>query len=134
MAIKRNLLLFVLLCLPFLSVRGESPSEQVVRDVTVDEAAKLIEENPALFILDVRTPDEFADGRIPGGTLLDFHRSDFNEALAKLDREKTYLLHCASGFRSTKAMKRMKKLGFLRVYHLDTGYQGWQGAGRPIEQ
>src|SRR5688572_14573761 len=72
-------------------------------------------------VLDVRTKDENKAGRIPGSVLIDFNADDFEQQVAKLDKSKTYLVHCAAGGRSARACKKMEKLGFAKLYNLEGG-------------
>ena len=53
---------------------------------------------------------------------------DFAKKLAKLDREKTYLMHCRSGGRSTASLPVWNRLGFKNVLHLSGG-DSWLGQG-----
>ncbi|BBO78255.1 hypothetical protein DSCW_56720 [Desulfosarcina widdelii] len=85
-----------------------------------------------VVVLDIRTPREFKSGHIQGAQLLDYYSSDFVEKLKRLDREKTYLVYCRSGNRSGKSLKIFKRLGFQRVYHLETGIVGWLKEKYPI--
>src|SRR5687767_13745501 len=50
-----------------------------------------------IVVLDVRTKEEFKQGYIPGSILIDFNEDDFEKQVAKLDKSKTYLVHCAAG-------------------------------------
>ncbi len=97
------------------------------------EAAKLIAEHKVV-VLDIRTPQEYLAGHIAGALLLDFYAPDFADGLAKLDKDKTWLVHCATGVRSTKALSTFRKLGFKSVVHLDGGFAAWKGAGEPVEK
>jgi rhodanese-related sulfurtransferase len=85
-------------------------------------------------VLDVRTREEYQAGHIPGSVMIDFNSDDFEEKVAKLDKEKTYLVHCASGGRSARACKKMEKLGFKKLYNLEGGMGAWEKAGKPIEK
>ena len=85
-------------------------------------------------VLDVRTPEEFAKGHIPGAKLIDFKASDFTARIEKLDKSKRYLVHCAVGGRSAKAAEQMVKLGFPNVVNLDGGMKAWEAAGKPVEK
>jgi phage shock protein E len=115
------------------SVRGDDEKKPApsVTHVDAKEAAKIVAKNEVV-VLDVRSPDEFASGHIKGATNIDFLENDFAERLAKLDREKTYLVHCAAGGRSTKALPKLSKLGFNHIIHLDGGLNAWQAAGNPV--
>ena len=94
-------------------------------------AAKLVANNQ-IIVLDVRTPREFASGHIAGATNINYLSGDFPDRLTQLDRSKNYLLHCASGGRSTNALPKLARLGFTNVIHLDGGFKAWQAAGTPV--
>lgn len=105
--------------------RVEAPA---ITHADAREAAKLVaEKKPA--VLDIRTPREFAAGRIPGAVNIDFNAANFTRQLEKLDKDKPYLLHCATGRRSTRALPQFEKLGFKRIIHLDGGIKAWEKAG-----
>ncbi|HHB79834.1 MAG TPA: rhodanese-like domain-containing protein [Saprospiraceae bacterium] len=81
-------------------------------------------------LIDVRTPREFQAGAIPG-TKLNVNVSDrnFKTEIGKLDKDKTYLVYCLSGARSSHAARIMESMGFKHLYNLKGGYRGWKGAG-----
>src|SRR5688500_8067423 len=54
-----------------------------------------------VVVLDVRTPEEFKAGRVPGATNVDIQNEQFAERIKSLDKDKTYLVYCRSGRRST---------------------------------
>lgn len=101
-------------------------------DVSVDKAAELLSTGEKVTVLDVRTPEEFADGHIKDAVNIDFNGGDFESQLAKLDPAKPYLVHCAAGGRSGRSMELFKKLKFEKIYHLVDGYNGWADAGKPV--
>ena len=99
------------------------------------EAQELLDDAPAgLVVLDIRTPDEFAEGHIGGSSNLDFYEPDFAASLDALDKDLPYFVYCRSGNRSSQALETMKDLGFTEVYELDGGIITWAEAGLPIEQ
>jgi phage shock protein E len=104
-----------------------------VKRVEVEEFDKL-RANKENVVLDVRTPKEFKDGHIPGAVNIDFRAKDFDENVAKLDKNKTYLVHCAAGGRSAAASKKMESAGFKELYDLAPGFKGWEKAGKPVEK
>src|SRR5205814_1247791 len=97
------------------------------------QAQGLIEQKKVV-VLDIRTPEEFKGGRIAGATNINFRAPDFEKQIGQLDKEKSYLVHCASGGRSTASLKVFKKLQFKSIYHLDGGIGVWQKAGLPVER
>ena len=105
---------------------------QIIEDITPEEAFALIENNrgnPDFAILDVRTPEEFADGYIEGAINLDYQAENFSGELSKLDKNKTYLVYCRSGKRSAGALNIMAELGFREVYNMTGGIIDWEEAG-----
>jgi phage shock protein E len=90
--------------------------------------------NPNAVVLDVRTPEEFSQGHIPGAKLINFNSPEFKEEVSKLDPKKTYLVNCAAGGRSAKACQLMHDQGFKTLINLDGGIRAWQKAGKPVEK
>jgi rhodanese-related sulfurtransferase len=125
------------------SARAADPTAAIV-DLKAPQAIELVRQQaknskanpaqPALTVLDVRTPEEFAAGHLSGAQNVDFQNDGFKDSLAKLDKTKPYLVHCASGRRSAKTRDLMKKLGFTRIYHLDGGLTAWKAAGGQVVQ
>ncbi len=113
---------------------ADAGAKPEVKHADAAAAAKLLKDDPKVVILDIRTPKEFGEGHLKGARNIDFNAADFEANLKKLETEKTYLVHCASGGRSTKSLDLFKKLGFKSVVHLDGGYKGWEKAGQPVEK
>ncbi|MGO8696106.1 MAG: rhodanese-like domain-containing protein [Limisphaerales bacterium] len=103
------------------------------RNVGVEEFARLAADKQNM-ILDVRTPREFASGHLQGALNVDVNAPDFAERIKALDKNKTYLVHCASGVRSTRACENLARLDFPRLYNLAGGIKAWIKAGEPIEK
>lgn len=103
------------------------------KNLTIDEFAKMMTQE-ANVILDVRTPDEFKAGHLHGAVNLNVNAPDFAEKSALLDKNKTYLVHCASGGRSVTACEKLAKLDIPKLYNLPGGYRAWQKAGLPVEK
>jgi phage shock protein E len=106
----------------------------VVKNLNAEEAAKLLQENKKIVVLDVRTADEYAKGHISGAKNLDFFADDFSSKLEALDKSQPYLVHCAAGGRSAQARDLMQKLHFEKIYHLEGGLNAWEKAGKPVEK
>lgn len=101
--------------------------------VAADEAAATLADPPEdLVVLDVRTPEEFAEGHLEGATVIDFYEPDFADRLAELDRSTPYVLYCRSGNRSGQTMALMDELGFQSVQEIDGGVLAWAAAGLPL--
>lgn len=81
-----------------------------------------------VVILDVRTPQETAQGKISGAIEIDYSSRDFDAKIRQLDKSKTYLVYCAVGSRSAAACDALSKKGFEKIYNLKGGYMGWKNA------
>lgn len=128
-------LISILACLvaATLLAADKPPVPPSVKNVGVEEFDKLRADKKNV-VLDVRTPEEFAKGHIPGAVNLDFNAPDFQKKVAELDKSKTYLVHCAGGVRSAKACTVMDKVAFTSVVNLEPGFRAWEKAGKPVEK
>jgi len=111
-------------------------THQKIRDVTAYEAFGIVGVSSSLtnpVIIDVRTPEEFASGYIWRYTLnIDFNSPNFREDIAKLDKNKTYIIYCQSGIRSAAARDVFEKLGFQGAINVIGGMNAWLAAGLPV--
>lgn len=80
-------------------------------------------------VLDVRTPQEFAEGHLEGAVNLDVENPGFATQAGQLDPTQAYAVYCHSGNRSKTAMSMMAQLGFTQLYDLDGGIEAWTSAG-----
>ncbi|MBL9152401.1 MAG: rhodanese-like domain-containing protein, partial [Verrucomicrobiales bacterium] len=112
----------------------ESAAATQVDHVDAAGAAKLLAGADKPVVLDIRTAPECAAGHIDGATMIDFRAPDFESKVAALDRNKSYLVHCQGGGRSTESLATFKKLGFKHIIHLDGGFGDWEAAGNPVKK
>lgn len=98
-----------------------------VDSLNSEQARKYIEDNAynTFTILDVRQPNEYERGHIPGSKLIPL--PDLTERLKEIDQEKPTLVYCAVGGRSRVAAQILAGKGFDSVYNLSGGYKAWQG-------
>ncbi len=109
--------------------------EQIYEDISPQEANALIQENrnnTDFVILDVRTSGEYAEVRIENSLNIDFYSSSFEDSLAVLDKNKTYLLYCRSGNRSGQTFTKMKSMEFSRLYNMLGGILRWIEEELPV--
>jgi rhodanese-related sulfurtransferase len=105
-------------------------------NITTEQAEKMIAENTGksdFMILDVRTPEEVASGYISGSVNIDIKAPDFQEKINALSKDKTYIVYCKRGGRSSKAFDMMKEKGFAKVYNMLGGIMKWKEESRKIE-
>jgi len=94
-----------------------------IQDINKDQVNNLIDDN--VMVIDLRTEEEFEDGKIRSSFNIDFQKREFIDNLNKLDKEKPYVIYCMSGNRSLKASHVMKSLGFKIIYNYKKGYNDW---------
>lgn len=80
---------------------------------------------PGAVLLDVRRPDEFAAGHLPGAINLEVTGPDFAQRIAQLDPDRPTYVYCRSGARSASAAGQLATAGFARVTNLLGGVLGW---------
>jgi rhodanese-related sulfurtransferase len=107
-------------------------SQPAIRFINVDPAtfAAKMASNPGT-LLDVRTPEEIAEGKISGSMAINYNDENFAESLSELDPNKPVYVYCAAGGRSSKTATILGEKGFQLVYNLDGGITAWQEAGMP---
>lgn len=103
-----------------------------MKDVSPMEFQKLIGENS--IILDVRREVEYNSGHLEGAVNIDFFSDNFVEEVTKLDKNKTLLIYCASGGRSSTAMKKLEGKGFAIMYNMLGGFGSWRSNNLPFVQ
>ena len=85
---------------------------------------------PEQIWIDVRQPEEWAEGTIPGVRRISL--GALPQHLGALDKAKTYVLVCRSGGRSAKACQAMERAGFGRLINFAGGMRTWYQAGYPL--
>ena len=108
---------------------------QIAEDITTEETFTLIQanqQNPDFFIIDVRTPEEFATGYLENAVNIDYNSAAFSDEIKTLDKNRTYLIYCRTGARSGQALGLMAVLQFAEVYNISGGITAWQAAGLPV--
>ncbi|MFT4682848.1 MAG: rhodanese-related sulfurtransferase [Flavobacteriales bacterium] len=101
-------------------------------DINVAEFKAKFATTEPFQLLDVRTPEECAEGVIENALAMDFYDDSFDADLNTLDPNVPVLVYCRSGGRSGKAMDMMQSKGFVEVYNLDGGITAWKEAGEDI--
>lgn len=87
---------------------------------------------PDVYLLDVREPDEYAAGHIPGITLIPM--GEVPDRLSEIPTDKTVVVTCRSGNRSGQIADYLRGLGYDNVHNMEGGILAWQEAGLPVEQ
>lgn len=98
--------------------------------LTPMQATLLINQEGAVAV-DVRSDSEYQSGHLPGALFVPLERIPGDKALEKLT-DRPIILYCESGARSAVAVKRLRRAGFTRVYHLVGGLIEWRKANLPL--
>jgi len=96
-----------------------------IRSLTPDEIKSILDKDKTgeFFLLDVRQPEEYEAGHIPGAALIPLGELEARQG--ELDRTKKIITYCRSGHRSMAAAIVLCGLGFKAVHHLDGGILNW---------
>lgn len=98
----------------------------------IDEIYALYQsQNPDYIWIDVRQPEEWETGTIPG--IEKIMLSELEDHLAQLPQDKTYIMVCRSGMRSARACEAMADVGFKSLVNFEGGMLAWHEAGYPID-
>ncbi|MDP8957728.1 MAG: molybdopterin-synthase adenylyltransferase MoeB [Actinomycetota bacterium] len=108
-----------------------SQARRQIRELSPAQLEAGLEDHPV--IIDVREPDEFEQGALPGARLVP--RGTLEGAIGRhvLDRQSSVVLYCAGGGRSALAAKTLQDLGYGNVASLAGGFTQWKNEGRPWE-
>lgn len=105
----------------------------IIKDVSVAEFQSLLAQLDGALLLDVRTPEEWAEGHLAGAAHKDYWGdADFDEAMNSIPRNRPVLVYCAGGGRSGLTAKELHDAGHMEVYNLETGIAGWIKEGQPV--
>ena len=103
-----------------------------IKEVTPAESMQLREHDPSIVFLDVREPNEWNLGRIPGALFI--ARGNLESRVeATIPREKKIIIYCARGNRSALAALTLKQMGYENVASMSRGIQGWAEINGDIE-
>ena len=105
-----------------------------VHEIEPDKVERQLVDHPETLIIDVRSEDErHTRGYILNSLNYDyFHGQKTLDALAKLDKTKPCIVHCAIGGRAERIALEMYKLGFKNILLLKGGFNAWTAAGQAV--
>lgn len=114
----KKLIGFYLIIFALVSVKSFS---QQTTNLSPQEFITKVKTTKNAQLLDVRTPEEWASGKVASSACINFMDADFKQKVSKLDKNKPVFVYCAAGGRSTKATKILSEAGFKQVYNLTGG-------------
>lgn len=146
---EKNIFAVVLLLITFLAFsckEKQQVNEEVTTEISVEEVQsnkislispeelnKLMESNSDIQLLDVRTAEEVAEGKLSGSVNISFYEDEFAEMVKALDTTKPVYIYCEAGGRSADAAKVVEKL-FPHIYDLEGGMTSWKEKELAVEK
>jgi rhodanese-related sulfurtransferase len=110
---------------------AENSESTNVPSISADELHAQRESGKAPSVIDVRTPDEYASGHIPGAVNIPFDQ--VAQRIDELETPQGVVLYCMIGPRARKGESALLAAGYEKVFHLEGGFAAWQAAGLPVE-
>ena len=102
----------------------------VPQNISATQAREMIENDPQLYLLDVRTFQEYSEIRLEGATLIPIDQ--LLRRIAELPKDRPMLVYCAVGSRSTQVVNYLAKIGYGPIYNLNGGIWAWQLRKYPV--
>ena len=121
----KKLLPFVLSIMLLSSCGTPGGSANSYRQISMDEAVKMMKDEKNYIILDVRRPDEYAEGHIPGAINIPNEEIGSAEIAELPDKSQLILVYCRSGRRSKEASEKLVKLGYTNIVEFG-GINDWK--------
>ena len=116
----------LLMALLFLSGCGAVSAEKTYRQITMEEAVTMREEETGYIILDVRSAQEYGEKHIPGAINIAIESIGTEDIPELPDKDQLILVYCRSGNRSKQASEKLVKLGYTNIVEIG-GINSWPG-------
>ena len=100
-------------------------SETFIKNVDSNTFKELVDAGKGI-ILDVRTPEEVADGYINNASTINLYDEDFKDKINLIPKDKEIYVYCKAGGRSSEAAELLQSNGFNRIYNLEGGIIKWE--------
>jgi phage shock protein E len=127
----RLALIFLIAILGSSALAGE-PQSNEAPSISAAELHDRRTSGEAPVVIDVRTPEEYATGHVPGAVNIPFDQ--VAERIVEVDAPHGVALYCMVGPRARKGESALLATGYASVFHLEGGLAAWQEAGLPVER
>ncbi|HYX52996.1 MAG TPA: rhodanese-like domain-containing protein [Candidatus Limnocylindrales bacterium] len=101
-------------------------AKKEIKEITPDELKQMQSSGEKFELVDVREPDEVAQGAIDGSVALPRGMLEYKIDTITTDKDAAIVCYCGGGGRSALAAQNLKKMGFKNVMSLAGGYKGWK--------
>ena len=124
--------LMIALTLGSLLVSTTLAAAAIARNIAPQDAFALLKQRQNIYLLDVRTPQEYQQARLADSHLIPIHQ--VMQRLGELPTDRPILVYCAVGSRSAQVFNFLARRGYPEVYNLDGGIYAWAQRGYPVLQ
>lgn len=124
----------IFLFIPLVFVQGAVLAQETNKtELTLDVFERKLRQSPSPQILDVRTPEEFAENHLAGAVNFSLQNdTSFVKAILRFNKQKPVFVYSINNGRSTVVSEKLREAGFTEVYSLPGGLAHWIGTGKPI--
>ncbi len=127
----KNLLFIIalILSISFQSCKEASSNSELIGEIEVispQQVYDAVHNNDTVQLVDVRTKEEFTASHLKGAQNICVTDDNFYEKVKTLDKNKPVYVYCKMGGRSADAAKKLKKMGFSKVYDMEGGISSWE--------
>jgi rhodanese-related sulfurtransferase len=109
-------------------------AKAAIKLVTIQDVKAAIDKKEKAIILDIRDPNEYAAGHLPGAINISRGLLEFNVWDKISDKNAKIYVYCKTGARCALATKALNDMGYKNAVSTDTGYEAWVKAGYPVER
>jgi molybdopterin/thiamine biosynthesis adenylyltransferase/rhodanese-related sulfurtransferase len=114
-------------------INDQGPVAPSLQELSADHFQQAIEQRSApSLVIDVRQPEEYQQGHLPGARLIPLSQLTTELAEQKIAKDQPLFLYCAVGQRSARGAEQLLAAGYRSVAHLHGGLAAWQAAGREL--
>ena len=104
-------------------------AKREIKEIDPTELKRLQQSRQNFTLIDVREPDEVAEGAIAGSEALPRGQLELKIDTITSDKDQPIVCYCGGGGRSALAAQSLKRMGFKNVMSLAGGYKGWKDSG-----
>lgn len=133
MTLSTTLRLALALSLTVLAACAREEAAGPATTVQPAELAALLDQAEAPLLLDVRTPEEFAAGHVPGARLIPIQELESRLGELEAYQQRGVVAYCEAGGRASRARELLREHGFTSVRLLDGSMRRWRKEGRAVE-
>ncbi len=105
---------------------AETSTTDGIELISPQQVYDAVHSNESIQLVDVRTKEEFVTSHLKGAQNICVTDANFNEKVKTLDKSKPVYVYCQKGVRSADAAKKLRKMGFTKVYDMEGGILLWE--------